>query len=1490
MRKKFNTKKFGIGLLVTFTAITAGLTISSKVLNDKVQGNILSNVEPSTKAIISTDEEDFEETLANEDVEYTKIGNTTYVVNYGSSSDAQTAVYQTYADDDNVTTNYDMAFEIAGNSESTTDISNYTPDVIPDGMTLRDYADSVGKKVVAVIDTGVSSKYASASKNFTDEGDEDDNGHGTNMAKTILSNANGKAIILSLKALGKDGTGYMSDIMEAIQYAREQHVDIINMSISAPDNGLNDTFKNLVKNSIADGIQVVAAAGNYNTSSLAYIPANIDGVISVGAINENNEKIKTSNYSANYYEVADSTSLAAAVYSGKLASDADMSNENTDETISYDISETINQDIINQIVETDATQFVATSEKRDTSASLDIIHDADMYYYLYVSASDLYKDWEMITDEVAPYYSVISKDNGEFKFAIQWTTRQIQFYSNSHGEYDTCGDPNQYQSDYSRHRGNWKGIVNIAYNESNDEWPIRIRTYADSNYYCSKGTNYVEKWYTSNGLDNANFTVPFDPYATYTATYNGNGGSLARYSDSVSVVPESSYSVYVPNGSRTYYNLIGYGWSNDNNPNLVTGKDVQVTLSAGNKTLYACWQGKYVTVHFNGNGAEGNVPGDQGFRYGTNGTLSWTKPTRTGYTFKNWNTSKDATAGQSDNSHILYNPGQSTFMAMSWANIIGDRDYQTLNLYAIWSENSYSINYNLNKGSGSTTPSGDTSKQTQKYTTSVNLHSAPTREGYIFSGWNTQADGKGKSFSAGQSVNKLVSSDGGSITMYAQWTPITYTISYNANGGTHVRTNSSTKVDESLTRSSEVNQFVGGSTATATYTFDVDKNLTTNGFTWKGHTFLGWSENANATTATYTNSQSIKNIRNTNGAKVTLYAIWKTDNYSLTINPVKGSGTWNGSSATKKGQDDTKLDGTGNTKWGDKVTLGEAVADDKSATITYDVNAGDDADSVVIDKTSETVKWVFSRWVQASGSTGRIFNNSARANDGSHDNGGTTYYIVQNNNDTVTAAYYWQTVTLPTPTREGYTFLGWYYDSNCTDKVDGRGAGSTKYPLDTNGEERKSEFQTTGNGGATFRTEGNITLYARWQKNSYDYSDTVQVFMQDDDDSTTGAFLRKIDALSLEPLDIMYTEYGEEGFILEIYKNSVSSSNLVLKLDTMNGLYNSSGTKLSDKTTDVNGWYDITGYLTDGTTYVVHESSAPHGYLLAKDTSFKFDASKKTQISIEDKEIYSPNSNNVTLTKYDIYSRPVAGAEFVLKDETTGKNVETFVSDENGLLTDNLPDYIQAGHKYSITETSAPEGYSLASTVYFTAPTYNGETMESIVIDENVKTAVELQIYKVSGSNDTPLEGATFQVFMKNADGELIPCYMNKDTGEWVNATEASEDVVLMTGTTGSDGLVSFKNLPLRASYTGSEEDYTKSYYIKEIKAPEGHALLTEIAEVRLPDDGSTVFRYTATDDSITLTLEAGGYGNQLILFTGGSLIVVGLFLAMKKRAKRNAN
>lgn len=90
----------------------------------------------------------------------------------------------------------------------------------------------------------------------------------------------------------------------------------------------------------------------------------------------------------------------------------------------------------------------------------------------------------------------------------------------------------------------------------------------------------------------------------------------------------------------------------------------------------------------------------------------------------------------------------------------------------------------------------------------------------------------------------------GAVDITANGEANTYTVNYNANGGT-------------------------GTTASSSHTYNVAKNLTSNGFSRTGYEFLGWSTNSSATTATYSNGQSVTNLTSTNGATVILYAIWR---------------------------------------------------------------------------------------------------------------------------------------------------------------------------------------------------------------------------------------------------------------------------------------------------------------------------------------------------------------------------------------------------------------------------------------------------------------------------------------------------------------------------------------------------------------------------------------------------------------------------------------
>ena len=213
-----------------------------------------------------------------------------------------------------------------------TDLSDLNAQ-IPDGLTLRQYADDTNKSLVALIDTGTS--YATQSVNFTDEADEEIGTHGNEVASTILDENSDNVILLGIKALSSEGKGTMSDVMEGIQYAINTDVDIINMSFVASADNETEEFDKLVQDAIDKGIMIVAAAGNQNTNASNYIPAKLPNVLTVGARNEDGVKLRSSNYGdcVDYYMIADSTSIAAAKLTKKLTWHADLSSEITNATI-----------------------------------------------------------------------------------------------------------------------------------------------------------------------------------------------------------------------------------------------------------------------------------------------------------------------------------------------------------------------------------------------------------------------------------------------------------------------------------------------------------------------------------------------------------------------------------------------------------------------------------------------------------------------------------------------------------------------------------------------------------------------------------------------------------------------------------------------------------------------------------------------------------------------------------------------------------------------------------------------------------------------------------------------------------------------------------------------------------------------------------------------------------------------------------------------------
>ena len=171
---------------------------------------------------------------------------------------------------------------------------------------------------VAVIDTGVNG-VANVTESVSMIGDNtaDENGHGTKMAQ-LIAEQNPDVSILSIKALGADGTGDVSAVYAAIQYAIDKKVSVINLSMSAMGTAENAALTSVIDSAVKAGIAVVGAAGNKGMNVRFFVPGNIESAYIIGAADENGARLATSNYGStvDFNVVADSTSEAAAKFSG----------------------------------------------------------------------------------------------------------------------------------------------------------------------------------------------------------------------------------------------------------------------------------------------------------------------------------------------------------------------------------------------------------------------------------------------------------------------------------------------------------------------------------------------------------------------------------------------------------------------------------------------------------------------------------------------------------------------------------------------------------------------------------------------------------------------------------------------------------------------------------------------------------------------------------------------------------------------------------------------------------------------------------------------------------------------------------------------------------------------------------------------------------------------------------------------------------------------
>lgn len=322
----------------------------------------------------------------------------------------------------------------------------------------------------------------------------------------------------------------------------------------------------------------------------------------------------------------------------------------------------------------------------------------------------------------------------------------------------------------------------------------------------------------------------------YSVVYNGNGAT------SGSMMPSSHFYDTAQTLNPNTFTRTGYsfkGWSTSSTASFINYSDKQsvknlTDTNGGTVILYAVWTANTYVLTLQHDVGVSAISGGGNKTYGTNCTATAT--VRTGYLFVNW---------ISNNASLLLSSASNPYAFKMPAGAI------TLN--ANTKPITYNIAYNPNTGDGVMDNTVCTYDINQ--TVSVNMFK---HKGYVFREWNTKADGSGTSYFEGQSIKNLTTINNSTITLYAQWKPVTYTIEYQSNGGT------------------------SGQMEPSRHTYNIRQNLTTNAFARNGYIFAGWSTRPTGDVE-FNNEDSVINLSDVNGYVFNLYAVWIAKTYTVSF-------------------------------------------------------------------------------------------------------------------------------------------------------------------------------------------------------------------------------------------------------------------------------------------------------------------------------------------------------------------------------------------------------------------------------------------------------------------------------------------------------------------------------------------------------------------------------------------------------------------------------
>ena len=206
--------------------------------------------------------------------------------------------------------------------------------------------------------------------------------------------------------------------------------------------------------------------------------------------------------------------------------------------------------------------------------------------------------------------------------------------------------------------------------------------------------------------------------------------------------------------------------------------------------------------------------------------------------------------------------------------------------------------------------------------------------------------------------------------------------------------------------------------------------------------------------------------------------------------------------------------------------------------------------------------------------------------------------------------------------------------------------------------------------------------------------------------------------------------------------------------------------------------------LVAGKEYILTEVTAPKGYAVATSIKFKVEDDFKVQhVEMLDKQVF--------VHKTDVTGEDeVVGAKLTVIDKETNKEVDSWTSEKESHAIDNLV----VGKTYILREVTAPEGYAIATDVEFTV-------LDDFKIQTVTMVDKQVFVHKTDVTGEKEVEGAELTVIDKET---------KESVDSWTSGKEEHAINNLVVG---------------------------KTYILREVTAPEGYAVATEI-EFTVEDDG----------------------------------------------------